>query len=81
MTKKIMGLLLIWAALGWSGFTNAALINFKFDPVQTPNGLSGGFTFDDATNAYSNVNIEETQFFIESWTSLFGDASTALAGC
>ena len=49
---------------------NAIIMDYEFNGP----AFTGGFSFDDATDIFSDVNILETTFNTEVWTALVGDA-------
>jgi hypothetical protein len=67
MCLKFLRVLAIFSFIGWASAANSTPLTFTIQPSLFE--LEGSFTFDDVLGVYSDVNIVETTFGAESWTS------------
>ena len=74
MFKKLARLVAVFSFIGWASAANSTILTWT---IQPGSDIFGSFAFDDVLIEYSDVNIGETPFGVETWTSATA-ASTAV---
>jgi hypothetical protein len=67
MRLKFLRAVAIFSFIGWASAANSTILTFMIQPSLFE--IEGSFKFVDVLGVYSDVNITETTFNLESWTT------------